>query len=75
MHRSYLENKFLKYRTEDYHRAYKTQKNYCNRLYKKEKKNYYSNLSIKDVLDNKKFWNITKPFLQIKIQKIVTSLW
>ena len=64
----------MKHRTEDYHIAYKAQKNYCNRLYKRDKKKYYSNLNINDVLDNKKFWNITKPFLQTKIQKIVILL-
>ena len=66
MHRSYLENKLMKYRTDDYLRAYKVQKNYCNRLYKKERKNFYSNLNTKDLLDNKKFWKITKPFFSNK---------
>ena len=37
MRRSYLENKFLK-KTDQYLRAYKKQKNYCSRLYKKERK-------------------------------------
>ena len=32
MRRSYLENKYLKKKTDHYLRAYKKQKNYCSRL-------------------------------------------
>ena len=43
--------------------AFKRQRNYCNRLYKREKKQFYTNLDIKDVTDNKKFWKTVKPLL------------
>ena len=39
MRRSSLRNKFLKYKTPDLDRAYKKQRNYTNKLLKKEKKN------------------------------------
>ena len=37
MGRSYLEKKYLK-KADKYLRAYKKQKNYCSRFYKKERK-------------------------------------
>ena len=66
MHRSYLENKNYQYRTPEYGRAYKRQNNYCNRLYKRERKIYYSNLNLKNITDNKKFWNTVKPLFSDK---------
>ena len=44
MRRSALENKFRKYKTEEHNKAYRKQKNYCSRLYKKERMKYYNNL-------------------------------
>ena len=38
MRRSELETKYFKLKTNDTLKAYKKQKNYCSRLYKKEKK-------------------------------------
>ena len=43
--------------------AYKKQRNYCSRLYKKERKKYYAKLNVKKVMDNKEFWKTVKPFL------------
>ena len=37
------------------------QHNYCVSLLRKSKRNYYSNLTVKDVTDNKKFWKSIKP--------------
>ena len=56
MVRSSLRNKFLKYKTPDLDRAFKKQRNYTNKLLKKEKKRYLSNLDMKNITDNKKFW-------------------
>ena len=39
MHRSQLQNKLFKYGTIEYQIAFKRQRNYCNRLQKREKKN------------------------------------
>ena len=66
MHRSYLENKYYQYRTPEYGRAYKRQNNYCNRLYKRERKKYYSNLNLKNITDNKNFLNTVKPLFSDK---------
>jgi ABC-type antimicrobial peptide transport system permease subunit len=65
MTRSQLQNKVYKYGSE-YSEALRKQKNYCNRLYKRERKNYYSNLNVNNVTDNKKFWNTMKPLFSDK---------
>ena len=61
MLRSQLENKFFREGTEIYWNALKKQRNYCNRLYKRERKQFYSNLNLKNITDNKKFWTTMKP--------------
>ena len=66
MKRSELETKYLKYKTNESSLKFKKQKNYCIRLYKKERKKYYENLDLNNVTDNKKFWNTIKPFLSGK---------
>ena len=66
MQRSYLENKFYKYRSEEYRMALKRQKNYCNRLYKRERRKYYSQLNLNNITDNKKFWNVMRPLFSNK---------
>ena len=58
--------RFHKYKTVDSLKAYKKQKNYCSRLYKKERRRYYTNLDVKNIMDNKKFWRAIKPFLSDK---------
>ena len=55
MKRSNLENKFYKYSSEVNRISFKKQKNYCNRLYKRERRNYYSKLKLNNITDNKKF--------------------
>ena len=66
MKRSFLERKFYKSKTAGDCRAYKKQKKYCNRLYKQERRNYFSNLNLRDITDNKRFWNTTKPLFSDK---------
>ena len=66
MLRSQLQNKVYKYGTKFYTDALKKHKNYCNRLYKRERRNYYSNLNLNNITDNKKFWNTVKPFFTDK---------
>ena len=60
MVRSKLRNKFLKSRSEADRKAYIQQKNMCVKLLKKTERCYISNLNIKCVVDNKKFWKILK---------------
>ena len=40
---------------------YTKQRNYCVNLLKREKKKYYSNIKLENVLDSKKFWKTIKP--------------
>ena len=63
MIRSSLKNKLYKNFTPNNSMAYKKQRNYCSRLYKKERKKYYEKLNVKKVMDNKEFWKTVKPFL------------
>ena len=46
--------------------AYKKQKNYCSRLYKKERKKLFNKLNHFFVNDNKLFWKTIKPFFAHK---------
>ena len=65
MRRSYLEGKY--YKTKDpMGRLKRKQKKFCSRLYKKERKKYYTRLDIRKVTENKKFWKPMKPFLTDK---------
>ena len=66
MRRSALESIFYKDRNPENQKAYKKQKNYCSRLYKKERKKYYANLNIDKITDNIKFWKTVKPFISEK---------
>ena len=64
--RSYLEKIYFKKRTDHSLQAYKRLKNYCTRLYKKERKSFFSNLDPSFVKDNKLFWKTVKPFFSNK---------
>ena len=64
--RSRLENRFYRDKTDESKKAYKKQKNYCSKLYKKERKRYYANLDVRNITDNKKFWQTMKPFFSDK---------
>ena len=47
-------------------KAYKKQKNFCSRLYKKERQRFFNNLNPLFVTDNKLFWKTIKPFFSNK---------
>ena len=66
MKRSYLEKIYLKKKTTQSLEKYKKQKNYCSRLYKKERKKFFNNLNTSFVNDNKLFWKTVKPFFSNK---------
>ena len=66
MYRSKLKNTFNKKPTEENERLYKTQRNFCVNLLKKEKRNYYNNLDLKIFDDNKTFWKRIKPLFSNK---------
>ena len=64
--RSRLENRYYRHKTAESKWVYKKQKNYVSRLYKKERRKYYTNLDIKKITDNKRFWSTMKPFFSDK---------
>ena len=66
MKRSELERKYLKKRTDGNRIRYKKQKNICGKLYKKERKKYYSNIELNNFTDNKTFWRTVKPLISYK---------
>ena len=69
MTRSRFLNRFRKNRTEKNRLAYQTQRNYCVKLLKKSKQNFYNNLDVKQVTDNRLFWRTIKPNFSDKIKK------
>ena len=66
MRRSALKTKFYKDRNPISERNFKKQKNFCSKLYKKERKKFYNNLDMTNYTDNKTFWRTVKPFLSDK---------
>ena len=66
MRRSQLETKYLKSKTQTDLKLYKKHKNFCSKLYKRERRKYYESLDMKNVLDSKKFWKTMGPFLSDK---------
>ena len=63
---SKLRKKILKSRSESDKKAYSKQRNKCVSLLRKTKKAYYSNLNVKYIVDNKKFWKTVKSFFSNK---------
>ena len=66
MDRTRFRNTFFKNRNDENREKYSKQCNYCVSLLRKTKKQYYGDLNEKNVLDNKKFWKMVKPFLSDK---------
>ena len=61
MLRSKLRNRYNKSRTSENLNSYRKQRNLCVKLLKSAKKDYYNNLNINHVTDNRKFWKTVKP--------------
>ena len=61
MRRSTLKTKYLKTKTDENLKAFKKQKNFTNRLAKKERTKYFANLDLNKYTDNIKFWYTVKP--------------
>ena len=56
--------------------VYKNQRNYCVSLLRKAKQQYFKNLNLNDVTNNKTFWRSIKPYFNEKgsgSNKIVLS--
>ena len=67
MKRSELESKHVKNKTNENLKSYKKQRNFCSKLYKKERKKYYEMLDLKNATDYKEFWKTVQPFLSDKV--------
>ena len=75
MKQSRLKNLFYK-RTHEHWVNYKRQRNHLVNTLVKIKKNYYTNLNMKDITDSKKFWKAIKPNSNNKVSnssKIILS--
>ena len=66
MKQSELKSKYFKNQSTDDFKLYKKHKNYCSKLYKKERKRYYNSMNLTNLNDNRHFWKTVKPFLSDK---------
>ena len=66
MTRSRLKNKYLQIPSQANHAIYRKQRNICVTILRKAKKDYFSQLNVKDIRDNKRFWKIIKPYVSNK---------
>ena len=66
MERTRLKNIYLKNKTENDEKNYKSQRNRCVSLLRVTKRNFFANIDEKDVTDTKRFWKTVKPFLSHK---------
>ena len=64
--RSYLEKLYLKKKTTESLKKYKKHKNFCSKLYKKERKKYFDTLDVNKITDNKAFWKNIQPLFSEK---------
>ena len=69
MKRSRLRNKFLNTKSDTDRKAYNKQRNLCVGLIRREKKNFFNNISTRDITDNKTFWKTVKLLFTNKVQR------
>ena len=62
MLRSKLKNNFNKQRSDENWDNYQKQRNFCVKLLRQTKEIYFSNINVKSISDNKKFWKTIKAF-------------
>ena len=65
---SQFRNVFLK-KTLESQVAYNKQRNYCTKLLREEKRNYFENIATSKISDNKMFWKTVKPMFPNKSVK------
>ena len=66
MVRSKLRNEFLKLKTEENRLAYAKQRNYFVKLLQQKKRQYFENLNLSSITDNKLFWKTVSPLFTDK---------
>ena len=73
MNRSRCKNTYIKNKTGENWEKYRKLRNKCVKETRKVKKEYYRNLNIGDITDNKRFWKTIKPNFsnKIKTKKII----
>ena len=69
MNRSRCKNAYFKSKTIENWEKYRKLRNECVNLTKKVKREYFANLNIKSINDNKTFWRTIKPFFTDKNKK------
>ena len=69
MNRSRCKNALYKNRTAENWEKYRKFRNDCVKLTKKVKREYFENLSLNSITDNKKFWKSVKPNFTNKTKK------
>ena len=67
IHRTKFRNKYLRNKTDQNKRKYTKNQSYCVSLLRKSKREYYSNLDVMNITDNKMFWKTVKRFLSDKV--------
>ena len=67
MTRSMLQNKFLKTKSKECKQPYNKQRNLCVTMVRKAKKNYFNNLNVRNITDNKQFRKTVKSFFSNKV--------
>ena len=68
MLRTRLRNRYNKDQTVENWNKFRKHRNSCVKLFRREKRNYFNNLDISLVTDNKKFWKTVKLFFSDKLQ-------
>ena len=66
MHRSRLKNIYIRKSNDKNWENYKKQRNFCVDLLRKTEAEYFRNLNVKDLSDNRKFWKTIKPYFSNK---------
>ena len=66
MHRPKLNNIYIRKRNVKNCENYKKQRNFPVDLLCKIKTEYFKNLNVKDLSNNRKFWKTTKPYFSNK---------
>ena len=69
MNRFRCKNTYFKHKTVENWEKYRKLRNDCVKLTKKVKREYFQNLNIKTINDNKTFWKTVKPFFSDKGNK------
>ena len=66
MRRSRFKNNFNKQRSDENWDNYKKQRNFCVKLLRHTKEKYFSDVNVKSISENKKFWKTIKLFFSNK---------